>query len=117
MSARHHRIDYIEFPTRDIAAMKSFYGAVFGWTFTDYGPDYCGINGTEGREQGGFARSDTVEPGGALVILYSDDLESTLAAVRSNGGIVVQEPFSFPGGKRFHFRDPSGHTVAVGTQS
>ncbi len=34
------RIDYIEFPLADIAKTKSFYGEVFGWKFTDYGPDY-----------------------------------------------------------------------------
>ncbi|MEL6340694.1 MAG: VOC family protein [Myxococcota bacterium] len=117
MSNRHHRIDYVEFPTPDIAAMKNFYGAVFGWSFSDYGPDYCGINGADGREQGGFARADKVEAGGPLVVLYSEDLDSTLAAVKSSGGAIVQEPFDFPGGRRFHFRDPSGHVVAVWSQS
>lgn len=114
---RHHRIDYIEFPTRDIAAMKRFYGAVFGWLFTDYGPDYTGFSATRGYEQGGFARVDKLQPGGILVVVYSDTLETTLDLVRANGGEVVQEPFDFPGGRRFQFRDPSGHVVGVWTEA
>ncbi len=109
---RHHRIDYIEFAVRDLAASKRFYTAAFGWRFTDYGPEYSGIQG-EGREAGGMYESDDVQPGGPLVILYSEDLEQSLAAVRAAGGGIVKEPFVFPGGRRFQFTDPSGHELAV----
>jgi len=108
----HHRMDYVEFTVRDLEAAKHFYAAAFGWSFTDYGPDYAGIQGIDG-EPGGFRRSDDVRPGGPLVVLYSNDLEETLAAVRAAGGRIVQEPFSFPGGRRFHFEDPSGNELGV----
>jgi predicted enzyme related to lactoylglutathione lyase len=108
----HHAIDYIEFTVRDLVAAKRFYGAAFGWKFTDYGPDYAGIQGDD-REPGGFRRSDEVRPGDTLVVLYSSDLEGSLAAVKSAGGKIVQEPFSFPGGRRFQFEDPSGNELAV----
>ena len=108
----HHAIDYIEFAVRDIAKAKRFYAAAFGWSFTDYGPDYAGIKGP-GREVGGFARSDAPKTGGPLVVLYSDDLDASLAAVRKAGGKIVREPFVFPGGRRFHFADPSGNELAV----
>ena len=75
-------------------------------------PKLRGIQGGD-REVGGLRRADDVRLGGPLVILYSDDLEASLAAVRSAGGTIVQEPFSFPGGRRFHFRDPSGNELAV----
>lgn len=109
---QHHRIDYIEFAVRDLAASKRFYAAAFGWCFTDYGPAYAGIQG-EGQEAGGMYASDDIKPGGPLVILYSEDLEQSLAAVRAAGGVIVKEPFSFPGGRRFQFTDPSGHELAV----
>jgi predicted enzyme related to lactoylglutathione lyase len=111
-SQTHHAIDYIEIPVNDMQAAQRFYGAAFGWEFTDYGPDYAGIRKGEG-EMGGLRRTDDVTPGGPLVILYSEDLEATLDAVRNAGGTIVQEIFSFPGGRRFEFTDPAGHRLAV----
>jgi uncharacterized protein len=108
----HHAIDYIELSTHDVAAAKRFYGAAFGWQFNDYGPGYAGIRGAD-REMGGLAQADSVATGGPLVVLYSRDLDATLAAVIAAGGEIVKSPFSFPGGRRFHFRDPSGNELAV----
>jgi len=108
----HHAIDYVEFTVRDLAEARRFYADAFGWTFNDYGPEYAGIQGRDG-EVGGLRQTAQVTRGGPLVILYSDALEASLAAVRSAGGVVVQEPFAFPGGRRFHFTDPSGNELAV----
>jgi predicted enzyme related to lactoylglutathione lyase len=108
---QHHRIDYIEFAVLDLAASKRFYAAAFGWQFTDYGPAYSGIQGAD-REVGGMHES-AVHPGGPLVILFSEDLERSLASVRAAGGVIVKEPFAFPGGRRFEFTDPSGHRLGV----
>jgi predicted enzyme related to lactoylglutathione lyase len=108
----HHAIDYIELTVTDLEGAKRFYGAAFAWQFNDYGPDYAGIQG-DGREVGGLRRDEEVRTGGPLVILYSQDLEASLAAVRAAGGSVVKEPFGFPGGRRFHFADPSGNELAV----
>lgn len=110
----HHGIDYIEFSVTDMAAAQRFYAQAFGWEFNDYGPDYAGIRRGEG-EAGGFTVAATVQSGGPLVILYSDDLDVTLARVRAAGGVIAVEPFDFPGGRRFHFRDPSGNELAVWT--
>ena len=108
----HHAMDYVEFTVTDLATAKRFYGDVFGWGFNDYGPGYAGIRGPD-REVGGFRLDAAVRAGGPLVILYSRDLEATVRAVRGAGGHVVKEPFSFPGGRRFHFTDPSGNELAV----
>jgi uncharacterized protein len=105
------RIDYIEFPSTDLAATKAFYAAVFGWTFTDWGPDYVSFE--DGRLGGGFHPADSVAAGGPLVILYATDLEAVEAGVREHGGSIVRDTFSFPGGRRFHFADPSGNVLAV----
>lgn len=109
----HHALDYIEFPVHNLEEARRFYAAAFGWEFNDYGPGYAGIRGKGGGEVGGLNPSARVRPGGPLVILYSDDLEASVEAVRSAGGRIVTEPYDFPGGRRFHFTDPSGHELAV----
>jgi predicted enzyme related to lactoylglutathione lyase len=108
----HHAIDYIEISVTDLAAAQRFYAAAFGWRFNDYGPGYAGIQG-EGRELGGLRQVSEVRPGGPLVILYSRDLDASVSQVRQAGGRVTKEPFTFPGGRRFHFVDPSGNELAV----
>lgn len=113
---RHHAIDYVEFTVRDLAESKRFYSAAFGWEFNDYGPDYAGIKGSDG-EVGGMYPTTDIRKGGPLVILYSEDLDRSLAAVRSAGGKVTKEPYVFPGGRRFHFTDPSGNELAVWSES
>ncbi len=109
----HHEIDYIEFGVTDMTRSQRFYAAAFDWQFTDYGPEYAGIRKQQGGEAGGLRAQSAVEAGGPLVILYSDDLEATLARVRDAGGRITQEIFEFPGGRRFHFKDPSGNELAV----
>jgi len=105
------RVDYVEFASTDLAATKTFYGAVFGWKFQDYGPDYVSFE--DGRLAGGFRLADEVTTGGPLVVIYAVDLEGLEAAVREHGGTIVREIFSFPGGRRFHFADPTGNELAV----
>jgi predicted enzyme related to lactoylglutathione lyase len=104
------RIDNIEFAVSDIARARNFYGRVFGWTFTDYGPAYCEF--TDGRLTGGFAKGEP-KPGGPLVILYADDLEAAQRRLEDAGARIVKPTFSFPGGRRFHFLDPDGYELAV----
>ncbi|MEO8925977.1 MAG: VOC family protein [Caulobacteraceae bacterium] len=105
------KIDYVEFPGADLAATKAFYGAAFGWRFTDYGPNYAAFEG-EGTD-GGFVSDPEGRPAAPLVVLYAHDLEAMEAKVRGAGGIVTKAIFAFPGGRRFHFRDPSGNELAV----
>ncbi|MFD1504713.1 VOC family protein [Georgenia yuyongxinii] len=111
---RHHAIDYVEIAVTDIEAAKAFYTAAFGWVFQDYGPAYAGFRGSPGGpEMGGLTVSTDVRAGGPLVLLYSEDLDRTAAAVTAAGGRVLVEPYTFPGGRRFHFADPSGNEVGV----
>jgi uncharacterized protein len=115
---RHHTVDYIEIPVVDVAVAKEFYGSAFGWTFNDYGPDYAGIQdpARSGAEIGGLAKSDAARVGGPLVLLFSDDLDASVEAVVAAGGTVVNGPYAFPGGRRFHFADPSGNELGVWAQ-
>lgn len=105
------RIDYVELDVSDVARAKKFYGAAFGWSFKDYGPDYCEF--ADGRLTGGFARGEARGAGGPLVILYADDLADAESRVKSAGGRIVKPAYGFPGGRRFHFADPDGYELAV----
>ena len=116
--SEHHKFNYIELPGNDLAAMKTFYGTVFGWTFKDWGDAYVEILG--GGVDGGFALAADGErqPSnqGALVILYSDDLVKSQESVEANGGTISMQPIDFPGGRRFHFLDPSGNELGIWTK-
>jgi predicted enzyme related to lactoylglutathione lyase len=109
--ANNGRIDYIEFSATDVAKTKAFYERVFGWKFTDYGPDYTSFE--DGRIAGGFSKEGKAVRGGPLVVLYASDLAATEKKVRDAGGVITKNAFPFPGGRRFHFADPSGNELAV----
>jgi uncharacterized protein len=113
---RHHAIDYVELTVTDLEQAKRFYSEAFGWRFNDYGPEYAGIQGPQGAsapEVGGLSKGQEVRSGGPLVLLYSTDLDRSVAAVKNAGGQVVNGPYEFPGGRRFHFTDPSGNELGV----
>lgn len=113
MSPVNHTINYIELPMKDNDMTKRFYSSMFGWTFTDWGPDYISFSGA-GIEGGFHGGEDTkITAPGVLVVLYADRLEATEAAIREAGGTIVKPIFSFPGGRRFHFHDPNGNELAV----
>jgi predicted enzyme related to lactoylglutathione lyase len=105
-----YRVDYIEFGANDISVTRKFYETAFGWEFTDYGPGYTSFQ--DGRLAGGFT-TDVKPGGGPLVVLYANNLEAALERVRSAGAKIVKDTFEFPGGRRFHFADPSGNELAV----
>ena len=114
VSAEHdRRIDYIEFGARDMTATKRFYTQAFGWKFTDYGPDYAAFE--DGRLNGGFHTERAPGAGGALVILFAVDIADAERRVVEAGGTISTPTFEFPGGRRFHFTDPSGNELAVWT--
>lgn len=112
--SNHEKINYVEFPSKDIEATKAFFTSVFGWLFTDYGPDYAAF--ANAGLDGGFFKSNraaSTDAGTALVVLYSQALEETQSKVVDAGGVIVKPIFSFPGGRRFHFTEPSGNELAV----
>lgn len=115
---RHEKINYIEIPAKDIQATKLFFTEVFGWSFVDYGPLYTAFS-NEGID-GGFFKSDltvSTEKGSVLVVFYSDHIEQTKRKIEEGGGRIVKPIFSFPGGQRFHFVDPSDNEYAVWSEA
>lgn len=112
--SNHEKINYIEFPATDLKATKTFFERVFNWAFTDYGLEYTAFN--DGFIDGGFFKADlkaSAQQGSALIVLYSEDLEATQEKVEDAGGEISVAIFSFPGGRRFHFIEPSGNELAV----
>ena len=108
------KINYIEFPALDIEATKAFFEKVFGWSFEDYGPEYAAFS-DQGID-GGFYKSEltsSASAGSALVVFYSDALEDAQDRVVEAGGTIIKSIFPFPGGRRFHFREPGGNELAV----
>lgn len=107
-------INYVEFPANNLRATKSFFEKAFNWKFTDYGPEYTAFS--HSGLDGGFFQSDLrshTDNGSALIVLYSEDLEATQSTVEKYGGTITKPIFSFPGGRRFHFTEPSGNELAV----
>lgn len=110
----HNKINYVEFPAFDIAATKRFFETVFKWSFEDFGPDYAAFTGQS--INGGFYRSESKSStgsGAALIVIYSHELAVTQAKVEQAGGLIVKPIFTFPGGRRFQFLEPSGNELAV----
>ncbi|MCF2874479.1 MULTISPECIES: VOC family protein [unclassified Tenacibaculum] len=107
----NNHINYIEFKAKNIEKIKQFYSQAFNWTFTDYGPSYTAFS-SSGLE-GGFEKTDQKINNGALVVLYNENLEEIKQHIIELDGIISKEIFSFPGGKRFHFIDPSGNELAI----
>lgn len=110
----------VELGAGDLAAVKTFYTAAFGWSWTDYGPTYAAarVNGIEVGVNTEVTPCTEHVPGaqsaaGTLLLLETDDLHATRTVVREHGAEVVTEPFDFPGGSRFHFRDPGGNVLGV----
>lgn len=110
----HHNINYVELPSTDLEKTKTFFTEVFNWNFKDFGSDYCAFN--QAGIEGGFYLSEwgaATQNSSALVVIYSEDLDLTLEKVKENGGTIVKDIFSFPGGKRFQFLDPGGSEFGV----
>ena len=110
--ANNLRLDYVEFATRDVAAASKFYTAAFGWKFTDYGPDYSSF--ADGRLAGGFYTApDAPTKMNPMAVIFAVNLEDAEARVKKAGGKIVKPSFEFPGGRRFHFTEPSGLELSV----
>lgn len=114
MSQKNNHIDYAEFAAEDLSAFKAFYSKAFSWTFQDWGPDYISFEGA--GLDGGVRGGEAPVPGTTLVILYADDLEAAEARVKKAGGEIL-ERHDFPGGRRFHFKDPGGNILGVWTKA
>ena len=107
------KLDYLELPSTGLTETKTFYEAAFGWVFQDYGPTYAAFD--QGLD-GGFD-ADPERPRAPHPVLYATDLAAMATRVEAAGGVILRPIFDFPGGRRFHFRDPSGNELAVWSET
>ncbi len=110
----HEKLSYVEFPAQELEKTRAFFQQVFNWQFTDYGPEYMAFD-NQGLE-GGFYQSPlsaVTRHGSALLVFYSEQLEQTQQKIEAAGGEIIKPIFNFPGGRRFHFCEPSGNEFAV----
>ncbi|TXN36260.1 VOC family protein [Flagellimonas hymeniacidonis] len=111
MKTKSTPINYVEFKTKNLEETKTFYSNCFGWVFTDYGPTYTAFS--ESGLEGGFETTEEDIVNGALIVLYHENLEIIKEKIIAAGGKISKAIFSFPGGSRFHFTDPSNNELAV----
>jgi predicted enzyme related to lactoylglutathione lyase len=105
------RLNYVELPVSDLEAAKLFYERAFGWSMTGFGPSYAAT--TSGDTDIGLQADPAEATRAPLAVIEVADLEAALAAVEAAGGRIVRPIFAFPGGRRFHFLDPSGNEAAA----
>lgn len=113
-------LNYLELPAAELDATKRFYSAAFGWELVDYGPTYAGTTNTAVEVGLNALAAPAPEHGpgeengiGPLMLFGTDDLAAAERAVTDAGGSIVSAPYAYPGGQRFHFRDPSGNILGV----
>lgn len=104
------QIDYIEFPSTNRAVTSAFFQAAFGWGITSYGPDYDGINNA--GIDGGIDQA-AQKVAATMAVIRTGDLDDAERRVKAAGGTITRAQFDFPGGRRFHFREPGGNEMAV----
>ena len=114
MARNEAMIDYVEIPTTDLDRLRAFFEDLYGWEFQEWGPDYYSFS--DGRLDGGLRRAESAAPSsGVLLVFYSEDLERDYDRVRELGASISQEIFTFPGGRRFHYVEPTGTEFAIWT--
>lgn len=111
MKLNNNHINYVEFKAQNLATIKAFYTSCFDWSFTDYGPTYTAFS--ESGLAGGFEMTTSKIVNGVLIVLYHKNLDAIKSKIIEAGGSIAKDIFSFPGGKRFHFIDPSGNELAI----
>lgn len=104
------KIDYIEFPSSNRGQTSAFFRAAFGWGMVSYGPDYDGLENA-GIDGGVDQAAEKVAH--TMAIVRTDDIDAAERRVLAAGGVLTRAQFDFPGGRRFHFREPGGNELAV----
>ncbi|GAA4234148.1 VOC family protein [Postechiella marina] len=111
MNTSNNHINYVEFKAKNLEDIKRFYSSCFNWVFTDYGPTYIAF--AESGIEGGFEKTENPIVNGVLIVLYHENLDTIKNKIIAANGIISIDIFSFPGGRRFQFLDPSGNELAV----
>ena len=115
---------WIDLSTSDVDRAKQFYGAVFGWSFEDAGPEYGGyVNASkDGPPVAGMIHNDPQwnTPDAWSIYLHTADVKATFDAAIAAGATSWVEPMEVKGkgfmavltdptGAHFGLWQPTGH--------
>ena len=108
---------HVEIPAPDLAALRGFYGGVFGWTFSEMGPQYVLFHAGDGG--GGLDASAPVVDGGVVLVLAVEDIDASLTAITGAGGEALSPKTGIGGDHGFcaYFRDPCGNKMGIWSRS
>ncbi|WP_336249003.1 VOC family protein [Stomatohabitans albus] len=99
----------VELYSSSAAQSAEFISKLSDYEQTFYGDDYVDIHANDGFT---IAFNTTQNPRPPLAIFQVKDLEAMRAKVIDIGGEITVEPFDFPGGRRFQFREPGRNELA-----
>jgi len=110
-------ICHVEIPGPDLGKMKDFYGSLFGWQFTEMGPEYLLFSDGDGG--GGIDPALPVGDGGVVLVLAVEDIDAKLAEIQAAGGeaLTPKTEISADHGYCAYFRDACGNKMAVWSKS
>ena len=108
---------WAEIGSTDVAGTKAFYGALFGWTVEDLGPEAGGYGfiRKDGKQVAGIGPATDPERGTSWAIYFAtDDADATTAKVEANGGKVVMPPGDvMDAGRMAVLQDPAGAYFSI----
>ena len=94
----------------DIAPLRNFYSAVFGWEVVPQGPGYATVATPEGSPNGALVET----PKASLTIgVVVPDLDKTLALAAAQGGTVVLPRTDNGWVKKAQVADPAGNVMTL----
>jgi len=114
------KIGWIDMTVADASGIRDFYTAVTGWQFQevsmgDYA-DYAMTTPDGGDAVAGICHAlgeNAALPGGWLIYIVVEDVDSSAAACVANGGELVVAPRGLAGGRFCVIRDPGGAVAAL----
>lgn len=118
---------HFELPYDDGDRISNFYQSAFGWQTQSMGPEmgnYVLATTTESDEQGPknpgainggfFERKPEMPVQQPSVVMAVDDIQASMARIRSAGGQVFGEPVEIPGvGHYVSFADTEGNRLSL----
>lgn len=111
------KLSHFAINTDDVGATQSFYGAVFGWEFREYGDGFVQILNEQGDQAMGAiqTRRDLLadQPTrGFECTIEVDDVAAVAERVAAAGGTILMEQTTIPNvGHLLAFEDPGGNPV------
>jgi predicted enzyme related to lactoylglutathione lyase len=109
-------VTFFEVVGRDGAALRRFYGELFGWSISEPAADmdYGMISSDDAGIEGGIGATPDGGPGHTTVYVDTVDPQATLDRARSLGASALLQPTELPGGGVIALlADPEGHPVGL----